>query len=372
MVSDSDADRTRRSPAQGHPETCTDSGSRQGVAAISQVRNILELLEIKPDDADIENSIRAIVPTYDDPDHDGDEVLLRMPKRGPDPSSSVITLGQVLDNIPAPTKLIVSLLRELFAFTVPRHQGQKQISAVYTPTSRLLLRTWKTFVQQCAISGVKLDTREGLDGQQLDNIFRGLREDAGAEEDGNLSVAVTKAILRQLGQPLTGDGDGDEIHDGKDSAPELDLGPLDITGGTLVLKDTDICKALGHWILSSLQDKPSSSIGLEDFMKQWTELLPESWAKDCDATALVRSIGGGVQLVKASGTEPSVLRWPAPVNSNGSLGGPVAAVSGPRPAHPAAVVKDGATRGQNQDQNQNQKKRKWHEKFGAQRRNVER
>lgn len=356
-------DDDQRSPQQ--ERSMPDRQPQTGITAISQVKNILELVEVKPDDANIEASIRALVPVYDDPERDGDDAVLHMPKAGTERDSAMVTRNNVLDNIPAPSAFIIKLLEKLFVFSIPRPQGQDQISAIFIPTSYLLLRAWKTFVQQCTISGAKLDACEGVSSQQLEEVFRDMKAEAATKEDGNVTVVVTRAILRQFFQPT---GDDNSVLESGSDGQSLDQS-LDLPGKTLAFKDSDTREAVGSWVLLSLQDQQqhSSTIPADDFIRQWTELLPDSWAQDCDLKSLVHSSGAAVELARESGTE--VLRFSAPAGRGLRIQGANSGVAGP--VTPA--VKADATKGQSQSQShgQNQKKRKWHEKFAAQRSKVE-
>ncbi|EXJ94486.1 hypothetical protein A1O1_02882 [Capronia coronata CBS 617.96] len=375
MTLELDAERAAQNDDQQRPPgrvtPRTDIGSQTGIAAISQVHNVLELVEVKPNDAEIEANIRNIVPVLDDPDHDANEIHLRAPNGGPDANTATVTLREVLDNTPTPTKYVISILKNLFVFILPRRQDERQISATYIPTTHLLLRAWKTFIQQCAISGVKLTTPEGLSGEQLiQDVFRGMIEEAEMKEDGTLTVAVTRAILRQFDLANSDrPDDGGTVSNHHHLDPELDVDldlhqDLDLVGQPLVLQRDLVSQAVGSWVLLSLRDQqpPSTTVTVAEFLKQWTELLPDSWAEDCDPKALVRTFGAGVGLAKdANSTGAEVLRFTAAATPGSGGGNGASLPKGPV----SAVRKDDAGKGQSEAQNH--KKRKWHEKFAAQR-----
>ncbi|KAJ4522913.1 hypothetical protein HRR75_001309 [Exophiala dermatitidis] len=138
------------------------------------------------------------------------------------------------------------------------------------------------------------------------------------------------------------------------------------------------------WFLLSLRDKLASNpttggsggggssntiITLNDFTKQWAELLPDAWAPDSDdATSLISSIGEpyGIELTRRTPTGTA----DDDNNESEQVGNrPVAALS-----VPSAGVKRQQAQSQTKNQDADpagQKKRKWHEKFAAQRRKPE-
>ncbi|KAJ4526227.1 hypothetical protein HRR83_001418 [Exophiala dermatitidis] len=158
------------------------------------------------------------------------------------------------------------------------------------------------------------------------------------------------------------------------------------------------------WFLLSLRDKLASNpttggsggggssntiITLNDFTKQWAELLPDAWAPDSDdATSLISSIGEpyGIELTRRTPTgtadddnneSEQVLKFSSSFSARHDRLG-FAKQVGNRPVAALSVPSAGVKRQQAQSQTKNQdadpagqKKRKWHEKFAAQRRKPE-
>ncbi|KAL2444055.1 hypothetical protein ABEF95_015295 [Exophiala dermatitidis] len=451
---------TSQSPQSRHdPAASSDINgtARPGITALSQVRNILELVQITPSDAEIETHIRNIVPVYDDPDREVDNNnnshfshSSLASSAGLD-SSTATTLQQVLDNIPASTNQILRVLRHLFAFQLPwplppssgesesvgvakAPNGHDTLTspAIYLPTTHLLLRAWKTFIQQCVISGINLSTIFGQSqtphdqqDQNVQKVFKDMLSQADTTQDGILAVTVMRAILRHFNdtQTITNTNTNTnttsssltvsdtDLDPGPEPDPALDL-DLEDSSSTcstwnkkLKLDPAAIRDAVGMWFLLSLKDKLASnptttntttgggggtnSITLNEITKQWAELLPDAWAPDSDdATSLISSIGEtyGMELPKTtSGTadddnneSEQVLKFSSSFSARDGDRLGFAKQVGNRPVPALPVPSAGAKRQQAQSQTKNQdadpagqKKRKWHEKFAAQRRKPE-
>ncbi|KIX04303.1 uncharacterized protein Z518_05170 [Rhinocladiella mackenziei CBS 650.93] len=344
--------------ASGHIEA--DRDSRGDITIISQVKNILELIEVKSDETEIERRIRSMVPLY----RGNDDERLR-PETGP-----IVTLRDVFSDIPAPTNVISSVLRKLFVFTilVPGQAQDKelQVSAAYIPGAAVLLQSWKSFIQQCAISGVKVDRVRDLEVRDLQDVLSALRALADVEDGGNELVAVTTAILRRFTErakvPCI---EGESVTD-----LETDLGLIldleyDSDEQTSKWNEPELRDAVGIWLLETLRDdaSPSMSISPDEFLTRWTEILPDSWAKGCDVPALVAAVDG-VELGNVE-TGKHVLKFNLDItDAFGARTGPDTAFTSS--ASKAAAVAKGPRHGADADAKA-QKKRKWHEKFGAQR-----
>ncbi|KIV86796.1 hypothetical protein PV11_02384 [Exophiala sideris] len=338
-----------------------DVEDRAGITTISQVRNILELIEVKTTESDVETRIRDIVPLYTE--DDDDEEMGVNDIRG-------VRLQELLEDVSAPTNAILAIAKKLFVFSLSRKKDEGQEAhRIYIPTSTLLLCAWKAFFQQCAISGVKMD-EEGFDGAALRNVLDDLTASEndsthgeGGKGSGTVIVSVVKAILRRFADsststPTSGDVDYSGTNQVLDTVPTVTS-----------WKDTEASEQVGRWILESLrrESKPQSSakqVQLDDFRRQWTEILPDSWAtKSCDVAALVKSVDGVTVACDEHGNE--VLRFADPGGFDDILGignglglGRAPIKSAAAKATPASNAVDAA---------KNEKKRKWHEKFGAQR-----
>ncbi|KAK4938948.1 hypothetical protein LTR10_020696 [Elasticomyces elasticus] len=337
-----------------------DIEDRAGITTISQVRNILELIEVKTTESDVEERIRDIVPLYTDDDDDEE--------MGSDGSRGV-RLRDLMDDISAPTNAILDAATSMFVFSISRSLKDGDVRSCYIPTSSLLLRAWKAFFQQCAITGVKTDS-DDFNVATLRNVLDDLMasENDGTHENGgkgseSVVVAVAKAILRRFAEsststPASGDVDDSETNQVLDTVPTVTS-----------WKETEASEQIGKWLLKSLQRESKSQssakqVQLDDFQRQWMEILPDSWAaKSCDVTALVKSVDDVTMARDEQGNE--VLRFAPPGSFDDILGlgngvgfGRAPIKSAVAKATPASNAVDAA---------KNEKKRKWHEKFGAQR-----
>lgn len=341
----------------GENTVCNEEG-QAGISTISQVSNILELIEVKTDEGEGERSVRDIVPLYPDDDED-EEVRTEIGR--------VVQLRDLLDDIPAPMTAILAAAQKLFVFTSTdrRKEVEQPVQAVYVPTSTLLLRAWKAFVQQCAISGVKI-AGDGLDGAALRNVLAELvvSENDGTVEDkntGDITAAVVKAILRRFAA-----SNSDSSRAVVDPAAN---GGLNATPAVTGWKQTEASEHVGRWMLESMRrtESKGKQIRLEDFRRQWSELLPDLWtAESYDVAALLDSVDG-VSVARDDPGDQILNFGDAGVLDDVLLGlGKGLGRAVPRKT-PAATATKVASASAGVDAARNEKKRKWHEKFGAQR-----
>jgi len=80
-----------------------------GISAISQVKHVLELIEVKPDDAHLERMLRDILPIFPDADTEDDHSPASNPQTQP-------SAQDLFANLPFPTTTISSTMTRLFAF----------------------------------------------------------------------------------------------------------------------------------------------------------------------------------------------------------------------------------------------------------------
>lgn len=375
-MADDDQDENEDGEKTKIESATTTRGGGRGITTISRVKNILELVEVKPDVGDVENRVREIVPLFNSGDDGGDEEMLGRPTSiNAIASHEGVTLKDVFEAVPAPTTLIADVVRRSFVFETSESQSREEDEAlrrVFVPDSSLLLRAWRSFIQQCAISGVKVDGGAGLNGETLRGLFDGLREDADGDVDGEVLVNVTTAILQRF---FNDDDDetlcAEDKHSDKSSLGlTQDLTRLlarqkPLTFGTSVAAvaaeqpEPHPRTLIGTWLLASLSRQSQSHshsseavITLSSFRDQWASLLPDSWAADCDPRALISSHPNIHLSVSDDGEEDGeVLIFAgatatANENGNGNAKGT------------GRGVLDAKTQ---------QKKRKWHERFGAQR-----
>ncbi|KIW98171.1 uncharacterized protein Z519_01755 [Cladophialophora bantiana CBS 173.52] len=355
-------------------------GRRGGITTKAQVKNVLELIEVEPDGREVERRILDMIPVYHDTDDDAD--LLDQDGLGNGRSLhglESVSLKDVLDNIPAPKRLIQDTMRKWFIFALPQLTTQKSErprEAVYIPTTTLLLRHWREFLQQCTISGINIEKNDGvLRGKDLRAMLDELKEAEATDEGRSLALNVTVAILRRFTHAVE-DG-SDTVHRDLPTLldPNLSLDSVDEEhppSARLKFNPNLSRELVGRWLLLSHARKQASSlpdsleshgqgriIRLDNFVNEWAQLLPDSWAVQCDVPRLISSIHG-VDVIK-DGEGVEVLTF--------ASGHPASEAAGASSSHLPffAAGGDGGVGLSKDAQSQNQKKRKWHEKFGAQR-----
>ncbi|ETI21104.1 hypothetical protein G647_07448 [Cladophialophora carrionii CBS 160.54] len=361
------------------------TASNGGITTIAQVKNILELIEVKPAEGDVDGMLREMVPFCGDAENEDDQLIaggVSIGASGARLSSgnqSSSLLHYVFENIPAPTKTIFEAMNRLFVFGISVSSGpvvqvadygqqhQERSVTLFIPTTSLLLKCWRVFMQQCAISEVHLDGRAGVECTALHGLLAEIVDASGSKSnpEADLQTNVIVAILRHLSLDA-----GDYARYARAdnlSIPRFHLPPdsdLDRLLEELPGKDDDANDAttaatrghssrlrldpgktrdlVGHWMLRSLRGD-TQPISLAQFLSQWTDLLPESWTRECDARALVSGSPEWEIGEDAHGEE--VLRRCLSSGRDGASNGVQAA----------------------RVESQARKKGKWHEKFGAQR-----
>ncbi|OCT44772.1 hypothetical protein CLCR_11205 [Cladophialophora carrionii] len=359
--------------------------SNGGITAIAQVKNILELIEVKPSAGDVDGLLREMVPFYGDAENEDDQLIVGSVSIGASGARlssgnrSSLSPHYVFENIPAPTKTIFEAMNRLFVFGISvssepavqvadyGQQHQERSVSLFIPTTSLLLKCWRVFMQQCAISEVHLDGRAGVDCTALHGLLAEIVDASGSESnpEADLQTNVIVAILRHLSLDagdyaryaradnlsiprfhLRPDSDLDRL---LEELPGKDDGANDVTTATtrghssrLRLDPGKTRDLVGHWLLRSLRGD-TQPISLAQFLPQWTDLLPESWTRECDARALV-SGSPEWEIGEATHGEEVLRRCFSSGRDDASNGVQAARA-----------------------ESQARKKGKWHEKFGAQR-----
>ncbi|KAJ9613032.1 hypothetical protein H2200_002973 [Cladophialophora chaetospira] len=318
-----------------------------GVTAISQVKNILELIEVKPDEIEVERILRDEVPIFPDADTE-DEVV---------PVSNHISKEDLFDNIPFPTNMITSTMKRLFVFGHKSSSTQAEsifpVPRMFIPSTTLLLKAWMQFTTQCTISGLKLDRNGGVDYHSLHQVLLEVAQSCISPSEAEVTLNVIMAILRRVAIR-------DDCADLEDPVfyvqADLDCRPFtDARLGTddrTSLDPSATRDLVGRWLptdlkpgstpVSGLKLDTSGVLTVEAFLDGWTKLIPDSWAKECDVHAIVASVEGWEIGRNSQGKE--VLK----MSSDQGVG--ISSANHPEQAKA-----------------QPRKKGKWHEKFGAQR-----
>ncbi|KAK5274955.1 hypothetical protein LTR99_004337 [Exophiala xenobiotica] len=332
--------------------------AESGITTISQVRNILELIEVTSDPEEVESRVRETVPLYEGQDDDekgGQHIGTRRDRKHE--AQKIVRLQEILDDVPAPTTVILEAVRDVFVFGLSRSvEGMEEdVEALYIPSSALLLRAWRAFLQQCAISGVKFGGA-WVDKEQIGVVFDDLARSADGEEEGHVLVAVVKAIFRRLAYQMymQQSGMGRDLEETWVAKPAIP--------GIWTWRNDEVSEPIGRWVLDGLQRQSKSSskpVPVDEFTHLWTEVLPDDWAGGCDVERLVKTVEGVDVIEDDQGTK--ILRFAGQGTDD------VVALGLGSAKRPGVSVTAKTTTAAADDDAKAQKKRKWHEKFGAQR-----
>ncbi|KIW11774.1 hypothetical protein PV08_09046 [Exophiala spinifera] len=313
------------------------------MTAVAQVKNILELVDVDTDAGQVESMVRNMLPPYQDADADDDDEEIG---RNTD-SDTNVRVEDMLHGIPAPDKAILDAARRLFVFALAK--GGDDEPALYMPTSSLLLRAWKSLMQAYTLSAHKAEWDDV--GTWLGPVLDDMRRDSDDENDSALLTAVAMACVRRLAV-LQVDADSQPAETFI-TMPEI-VG-WDGSGG---------CAVVGQWLLKSLQrgnrPKAAQAVSVEAFKQEWEQMLPDSWAKECNVVSLIKSTPGVEIVTDDQGEEVFKFPTTTALDGSGRIAGTNKIAVGPALAPPTTAVADVRA----------QKKRKWHEKFGAQRNAV--
>lgn len=298
------------------------------MTAISQVKSILELIDVDTDAGQVESMVRKMLPLYHNADDDDD--VGRYPENDP-----CVRMEDMLHDVPAPDKVILDVARKLFVFALSKGKDEQ---ALYVPTSSLLLRSWNSLIQAYTLSPLKTNWDDVK--SWLDPVLADMKRNIDDENESSLLTAVAMASLRQF---AIMQGGSDFQHNKTfTTVPEI----VGWDGG-------QGCTVVGQWLLKSLRKDDRSNaaaVSVEGFKQQWEQILPDSWATQCDVVSLVKS-SPDVEIVTDDNQGKEMLKFPT-ATALGDL-------------RRTAGINSTSTTTVNDAKAQ--KKRKWHEKFGAQR-----
>jgi hypothetical protein len=371
----------------GETDICGTRPAPRGITTIAQVKNILELIPVEPSEESVEEQILSMIQTAahaDDAQNDSSEDILSKTS-----DKTTYSFQELVDNIPAPTTLCCRVAKSLFLIHDPSSRGSAQTRSV---KPSLLLSAWKEFMQQCVILGIKIDRPERATTLShshdhtttFGSVFQQMEEqhERGIDTSvGDFPGTLVRAILRRFktrSAPVP-DTDNETAADMLDD--DWDSEPL--TGGW----DAEaLTLTLGRWELQSIFHKPDiKSLRSDVFLDtHWKDLVPNAWHKFCNVSTLLEQSSGpfdgrpvetykeavkdefGIveekEFIRVVGTGPL---------SQGLESGPVITANGTSTRSTASAPAVGT--GKSPDDTtaaaaaKNQKKRKWHEKFGAQR-----
>jgi hypothetical protein len=394
-----------------NPDSTTADASvlsvRSGITAVAQVKSILECIPVTPDSGDIERRICDLLGLeMEDPDLEGSTTF---------PPTSV-DLRDVLADIPAPDGLIRDIMTKLFVITVPEEHGAgggggvddtvRVGIAIAAPS--LLLKAWRDIVAVCDEAGVGLN--EHQDDQWLrDAVSRRLQNQQNGKPSSTNTTLDTRRETTLVVNTVS--AVWKRFHTSKDvkakEADDTDMDRLSEPGiSTSTTASWDVkglSVAVGRWILEAQPaDERAKGLELDSFVDEWRDALPKPWRVHCNASRLLcgddaignseRERRGRIEIIKQrklasgrgsaqipaergadddeGGEEEQIIKLVGSALGYGSgygrdgqdiiFGGMIddsngaGPVSGTKTRPPVEDAKD-------------VRKRKWHEKFGAQR-----
>ena len=367
-----------------------ETGNR-GITTIAQVKNILELIPVEPSEKSVEYQMLSMVQkAAADVDGEDDDSIEDILSKGHD--NTRYSFRELLDNIPAPTMLCCRVAKNVFLIHDPTVQDSSQTVTV-RPSH--LLTAWKDFTQQCILLGANVDNgverAQKAASQSSDRttarfgpVFQHL--DA-QHEPGKSAVSISdfpstlmRAILRRFKTRTTPVTDRDN-----EPAPNLllddDWDSEPLAGGW----DAEALTAtLGRWELQrALRTTESKSIRYDVFFDtHWKDLVPDVWHRFCNVEVLLGqstpSPFDGLPLPLELYNETVTDEFGVPegkqcirvvgagTSSSTHVLAPGVTAKGVTPGNKTSS-NDDTTANSAADDAKNQKKRKWHEKFGAQR-----
>jgi hypothetical protein len=281
-----------------------DEVALSATGALKAVGQVNSVLELKPVQLDVQGLLQSMVPVWKWSNTDTidlDEVAAK---------GVAVSKREIFDQLPAPETQIEDAWRRLFAFEVRGHG--------YVPDQETLYRAWEE-VMDIFVG------EEGREAELSADIFLG-GGDVCEDDNRELLEVVGRSIWWSpvLRKPT-------ETAPGQDEGGELDEAITTAWVGKLVLQHM----ASGD-----------QSIGVEQFMTAWRNLLPEKWGRGVGIDVL----GQGSYQLETRVDGVAMIR--AGVGSGRATDG-----SPKEKGLLESVAKDPNARAGTTE------KRKWHEKF---------
>jgi sister chromatid cohesion protein DCC1 len=213
-----------------------DEVALSAIGALKAIGQVNSVLELKPVQLDIQGLLQSMIPVWKWNNTDTID-LNEVAAKG-----AAVSKREIFDQLPAPETQIEDAWRRLFAFEVRGHS--------YVPDQETLYRAWEE-VMDIFVS------EEGREAELSAGIFLGGRYLC--EDNRELLEAVGRSIWWSpvLRKP-TGTAPG------QDEDGELD--------------ETITTAWVGRLVLQHMANG-DQSIGVEQFMTAWRNLLPEKWGR---------------------------------------------------------------------------------------------
>ncbi len=294
-----------------------------GITAISKPTSVLELYPVPT--TSHENTISELrsrlIPTI---------------STATDPSTtSPYSMQDLYNHIPAPTSIIERVFAQRCMFELPWSTRRSSLSdpsrtrpssnaKAYTPTSDLLLETWRKVIEAATIANTKITG--DLEADMLLEAF-------GEPSHGN-NDDVFKALARKMFES-----------DGYFTS----LGLITKASGKREqeqLNEMEMSRWVGNMILK-VHAGPNGALEKKSFEEIWEHAVPAAWVKYCSVEVL-----GTACEVTIDEANMSHVSWRPFAVDSGASPDSTEHQSTTKPAVSAATTKG---------------KRRWHEKFAAQR-----
>lgn len=317
------------------------SASNPGITAISKPTSILELYPVPATNHEttISEHLHHLIPTIS-------SATLQ-------PTTSQYSLRDLHNHIPAPTSMIRQILARKCVFELPWSSPQLSASdpfgmksnsietrtggRAYIPTVKLVLDTWLKINEAATISDTEI--AGDLEADMLLDAF------PGDDNPSNGSDDVYKAIAKRMFEK-----------DGYFVALGLIIKAKDTHA-----KDKLHVVEMSRWVGNTILEMHSAldgngTLDKEAFEEQWENAVPAAWVKYCSVEILASAC-----KVTRDGEGKELVSWQLFTAETGATPSAGKQENGTKPAPAAAAAPAASTKG----------KRKWHEKFAAQR-NVKR
>lgn len=315
-----------------------------GISAIAKPTSILELHALPPAtyETTVHDHLSSLVPTISSPE----DILVGV-------SSQTYRLDELYSHIPAPTSAIQRVLAQKCAFEIPRLAPQSSDRnpperQTYIPTPSLLLSTWAEIVNNAVLTDTDITDIESINALLKANNNPEVLNDT---DDNTADDRYAKFIHRAISTRLFDSKHGhlatlgiltNKSQDTKQK-PTLNIRECTRWVGNLILA-----------VAASQETHAASTLTKSTFEKQWEDTVPAHWIKYCSIEVLQSSC----EVTAIDGQE--IVKWmPFTLENNSTDNG-----GGTKEISRSQTVSAGTGTA---TAKATKNKRKWHEKFAAQR-----
>ena len=287
-----------------------------GMSAIAKLDTMLELFPVQYDVLTILARALPLFDKIEDLSLDQETALSYLHSRSVARSKS-----QVFASIPAPDSQLENAWRELMAFEFEGRCARAGPGPC--------LSAWRILLDQCVLNHTSVTA-----GFDFDAIFHD------GELTSSLLIAITQAILFHVSRNID-----------QNTGVSITKAPRHI-----LLSESKTTAWTGMTLLRAGNQTPSQPFPKSEFLRQWKDLLPEEWRQK--ASLQTDSISAECYNISAHDNGCEMISWRdgSLVQSNGERAWAAATKFTSATTTTAAVMPVS--------------KRKWHEKFKAQRKDI--